>query len=91
MCQVYHMAPLFTSGVDTMQDKFILLPAVHADQARLLKIPQEISEMDAYRRVTSLIAAHQERTAQPAIQDMIDSLADEGFVEVPLIIGPHLS
>ncbi len=74
-----------------MEDRFILLPGQRPEETRLLRIPADYSDLDAYRRVTAIIARCQtDATEGGSIAPCLEALADDGFEEVDVVIGPHL-
>jgi hypothetical protein len=66
----------------------MLLPAKTAEQYRLLEIPSDYEEHEAYRHVTGIIAAVEEQDG--SIDDIIEALEIKGFVEVNVLLGPVL-
>lgn len=74
-----------------MAARYILLPGAAPDDAHLLRIPQDYSDVDAYRHITSVIARHQESAkGSEAARLSLEELSEQGFTEVKFILGPHL-
>ncbi|MBI1196219.1 MAG: hypothetical protein GC138_10285 [Gammaproteobacteria bacterium] len=73
-----------------MQDTFILLPAERPENAHLLRIPSDVLERDAFRLVTALAAEIEEGSGKDNARELLERLAEKGFTEVPLIVGPQL-
>ena len=74
-----------------MEERFMLLPGSGPEDTHLLRIPDDYSDLDAYRHVTAIIARCQEETDDgQSPHPCLEVLADEGFREVRVVIGPHL-
>lgn len=70
-----------------MQNKLMILPASEAKNIRLVRIPDDFEEHEAYRYVTALIAEIEENTKHSQ-QDIDDLLEDRSFEIVDFILGP---
>ena len=75
-----------------MEERFMLLPGSGPEDTHLLRIPDDYSDLDAYRHVTALIARCQEAAGGEARSPLpcLETLAEEGFGEVRVVIGPRL-
>jgi len=71
-----------------MERRLMLLPASTAEQCRLLEMPGDYEEHEAYRHVTGIIAAVEEQGG--SVDDIIEALEGKGFVEVKFLPGPEL-
>ncbi len=70
-------------------NNLMILPAdVHTD-IRLIKIPDDFEEHEAYRYVTGLIAKAEEE-ADYDWDDILDLLEERGFESVEFLLGPSL-
>jgi hypothetical protein len=73
-----------------MADNLMVLPAKHFEQVRLLKMPEDMEEHEAYRYATGIIADVEESNAGCSWEDVADALEERGFSEVDFILGPEL-
>jgi len=73
-----------------MQDKFMILPAKEASAIRLVRIPDDFEQHEAYRYATGLIAQIEEDNPDYGWEDIAAALEDQGFVPVDFILGPVL-
>ena len=71
-----------------MDGQLMLLPAGTAELSRLVEVPSDYEEHEAYRHVTGIIAAVEEQGG--SIDDVIEALEAKGFVEVSFLPGPEL-
>jgi len=79
------------TGHSAMPDSFILLPAQHPEDAHLLRIPSDVLERDAFRLVTAVAAEIQEGSGADNTRELLERLAEKGFTEVPLVVGPQIA
>ena len=70
-------------------NNLMILPAKDAKNIRLLQIPDDFEEHEAYRYVTGLIAKAEENTDYNW-DDISDLLEQKGFEIQEFILGPHL-
>ena len=70
--------------------RFMLLPSQDAEKVRLLSIPEDMEEHEAFRCATGVIAQAQED--QPGLDwdDLSDALEEFGFLNVEFILGPEI-
>lgn len=73
-----------------MTRALMILPARDPRGARLVRIPEDFEAQEAYRHVTGLIAAVEERYPDYTWEDIQPVLEDHGFEAVPFILGPPL-
>jgi len=67
----------------------MILPATEHENIRLIRIPDDFEEHEAYRYVTGLIAKAEEESDYDW-DDILDLLEERGFEAVDFIIGPSL-
>ena len=72
-----------------MSNNLMILPANKAADIRLIQIPEDIEEHEAYRYVTGLIAKVEEN-AEYSWEDVLDLLEERGFEAVDFTLGPSL-
>jgi hypothetical protein len=72
-----------------MNNKLMILPANEPANIRLIQIPDDFEEHEAYRYVTGLIAKVEEES-EYTWDDILDLLEERGFESVDFILGPSL-
>ena len=72
-----------------MSDNLMILPADKPENIRLIRIPDDFEEHEAYRHVTGMIAKVEEEPGYDW-DDILDMLEDHGFEAVEFILGPTL-
>ncbi|MDH5765910.1 MAG: hypothetical protein OEZ38_07835 [Gammaproteobacteria bacterium] len=72
-----------------MNNNLMILPASKHTGIRLIRIPEDIEEHEAYRYVTGLIAKVEEG-AEYNWDDILDLLEERGFEAVEFVLGPSL-
>lgn len=72
-----------------MSDNLMILPANKPENIRLIRVPDDFEEHEAYRYVTGLIAKVEEDSAY-SWDDILELLEDRGFESVDFILGPAL-
>jgi hypothetical protein len=72
-----------------MSDNLMILPADKHEDIRLIKIPDDFEEHEAYRYVTGLIAKAEEESDYDW-DDILDLLEERGFESVEFVLGPSL-
>jgi len=72
-----------------MSDNLMILPADEHEDIRLIRIPDDFEEHEAYRYVTGLIAKAEEETDY-TWEDILDLLEERGFESVEFVVGPSL-
>jgi len=73
-----------------MKSKLMILPAAGANAIRLLRVPDDFEEQEAYRHVTGVIARVEEESADYDWDDIAAELEAHGFEIVEFILGPGL-
>lgn len=73
-----------------MKTKLMILPAKDYKSIRAIHIPDDFEEQEAYRCVTSLIAAVEENNPNYDWDDIADLLEDNGFEPAQFVLGPAL-
>jgi len=66
----------------------MLLPSIHPELSHLLEIPDDYQEQEAFRHVTGIIAAVEERGG--TVDDIIEALEARGFRSLEFSLGPTL-
>lgn len=73
-----------------MHDKLMILPAKEASAIRLVRIPDDFEQHEAYRYATGVIAQIEEDNPDYGWEDIATALEDRGFEPVDFILGPGL-
>ena len=72
-----------------MNDNLMILPSKDSANIRLVQIPDDFEQHEAYRYVTGLIAKVEE-DPDYNLDDILDLLEDRGFESVEFVLGPSL-
>lgn len=72
-----------------MSSNLMILPANKYTNIRLIKMPEDIEEHEAYRYVTGLIAKVEE-SPEYSWDDVLDLLEERGFEAIDFVLGPSL-
>ena len=72
-----------------MNNDLMILPASKQENIRLIRIPDDLEEREAYRYVTGLIAKVEE-DSEYTWEDIQDLLEERGFEAVDFVLGPML-
>ena len=72
-----------------MNNNLMILPATDSKNIRLLRIPNDFEEHEAYRYVTGIIAQAEE-ISDYTWDDISDLLEQKGFETVEFTLGPLL-
>ncbi len=72
-----------------MNDHLMILPAKKPANIRLIQIPDDFEQQEAYRYVTGLIARVEE-DPDHTWDDIQDLLEERGFESVGFVLGPSL-
>ncbi|MDH5612463.1 MAG: hypothetical protein OEY66_08415 [Gammaproteobacteria bacterium] len=72
-----------------MSSNLMILPANKYTNIRLIKMPEDIEEHEAYRYVTGLIAKVEEGP-EYSWDDVLDLLEERGFEAIDFVLGPSL-
>ena len=73
-----------------MAPQLMILPSRDPRKTRLVRIPQDMEEHEAYRHATGLIAVLEEESPQYTSEQVLDVLEDHGFEPVDYVMGPEL-
>ena len=73
-----------------MSESLMILPSKNCTDIRLVRIPDEFEEHEAFRHVTGLIASVEEENPDYSWDDIAPLLEDRGFEPVPFVLGPAL-
>lgn len=72
-----------------MSNKLMILYANKPESIRLIQIPEDFEEHEAYRYVTGIIAKAEEESDY-TWDDVLDLLEERGFESVDFVHGPSL-
>jgi len=72
-----------------MSDHLMVLPANEAANIRLIQIPDDFEQHEAFRYVTGLIAKAEENSDY-TWDDILDLLEERGSESVDFVLGPSL-
>ena len=72
-----------------MNNNLMILPSKKPADIRLVQIPDDFEQHEAYRYVTGLIAKVEE-DPEYSLDDVLDLLEDRGFESVEFVLGPSL-
>jgi hypothetical protein len=72
-----------------MSNNLMILPSNKLTDIRLIQIPEDLEEHEAYRYVTGLIAKVEEGSDYNWA-DVLDLLEERGFEAVDFLLGPSL-
>ncbi len=72
-----------------MSNDLMILPANEPANVRLIRIPDDFEQHEAYRYVTGLIAKAEEESDY-TWDDILDLLEERGFEAVEFVLGPSL-
>lgn len=73
-----------------MSSTLMILPARDSSAIRLVRLPDDFEQHEAYRHVTGLIAQVEEDNPDYEWEDIATLLEDHGFEPVAFILGPAL-
>ena len=73
-----------------MSSRLMILPASDATLIRLIRVPDDFEEHEAFRHVTGLIASVEEENPAYDWDDIVAVLEDHGFEPVEFTLGPAL-
>lgn len=72
-----------------MNDNLMILPSKNPANIRLIQIPVDFEQHEAFRYVTGLIAKAEENEDY-TWDDIVDLLEERGFESVEFVLGPSL-
>jgi hypothetical protein len=73
-----------------MNGNLMILPAHEYQQIRLVKIPDDFEQHEAFRHVTGIIAAVEENNPDYQPDDIVAALEEHGIECVEFMLGPAL-
>ena len=73
-----------------MPGRLMVLPSNDPDRVRLVTVPQDMSDHEAYRYVTGLVSEVPREGEGDWIERVLDVLEDHGFESVAFVPGPPL-
>lgn len=73
-----------------MSTRIMLLPSRDSSKVRLIEVPEDLKEQEAYRHATGIIAAIEEKSPDWSWDDIEDALEEHGFRSIEFIMGPAL-
>jgi len=72
-----------------MSNNLMILPAAKPENIRLIQIPDDFEEHEAYRYVTGLIAKAEE-DSDYTWDDILELLEERGFEAIDFVLGPSV-
>ncbi len=73
-----------------MTTRLMLLHSQDPEKTRLVTVPEDFEEHEAFRHVTGLIAEVQEDNPEWDWEDLLEALEPHGFAPVEFMAGPSL-
>lgn len=73
-----------------MSARLMILPACAQEKIRLVRIPRDMEEHEAYRHATGVISRVEEQNPDYQWQEIEDALDEHGFETVAFVLGPAL-
>lgn len=70
--------------------KLMVLPSKDAAAIRIVQIPEDQEEHEAYRHVVGLISEVEKNNPEYTWEDIAAELEDHQYIAVDFILGPHL-
>lgn len=70
--------------------KLMVLPANDVTAIRVIQVPDDFEEHEAYRHVVGLIAKIEEENPDYSWDEIAAELEEHEFIPVEFILGPHL-
>ncbi len=74
-----------------MGERLLLLPSGEFGKIRLVNVPNDVDEHEAFRNATGVIALVEESNPNHSLEDIEDALEEHGFELVNFILGPELA
>ncbi|KPK37240.1 MAG: hypothetical protein AMJ69_12125 [Gammaproteobacteria bacterium SG8_47] len=72
-----------------MSAPLMILPSHDFSRIRLVRVPDDIEEHEAFRHATGLIATLEEQRPNCTADQIVEVLEDHGFVPVDFVLGPE--
>ncbi|MEJ2528569.1 MAG: hypothetical protein P8Z39_00430 [Gammaproteobacteria bacterium] len=73
-----------------MSDRLLLLPSAEYGKIRLVRVPNDVDDHEAFRNVTGIVASLEEGKPECSLEDIEDALEEHGFQLVNFLLGPEL-
>jgi len=73
-----------------MNSTLMVLPAKDSNAIRVVRVPSDFEEHEAFRHVTGLIASVEEENPNYGWDDILEVLEDHGFEPLSFTLGPAL-
>lgn len=73
-----------------MSETLMILPARDATRIRLVRIPSDFEQHEAFRHVTAIIGGLEETHPGYGWDELAEELEAQGFVPVEFVLGPEL-
>ncbi len=73
-----------------MSERLLLLPSTEYGKIRLVRVPNDVDEHEAFRNVIGIIASLEEEKPDRSLEDIEDALEEHGFQLVKFFLGPEL-
>ena len=73
-----------------MHKNLMVLPSKDFSSIKIVTIPEDMDQHEAFRNATGLIASFQENSANRSYDELEDMLEEKGFSCVEYILGPEL-
>ncbi len=70
--------------------RLMVLPAKDVEAIRVVQIPEDLEEHEAFRHVVGLIAKAEENNPDYNWDDIAAELEDHQYIPLEFILGPHL-
>jgi transcriptional regulator of aromatic amino acid metabolism len=67
----------------------MVLPSKAFEQIRLVQIPDDVAEQEAFQHATGVIASVEEKAGY-SLEDIVDALEEHGFYLVDYQLGPEI-
>lgn len=72
-----------------MSAKYMVLPSPEFSRIRLVTIPEDVAEQEAFQHATGVIASVEEKSGY-TLEDIEDALEAHGFELVDCLVGPEI-
>ena len=73
-----------------MGSRLMVLPAAQAAGIKVVSIPEDIQEQEAFRHATGIISQVEESNPDYRWEDIEDALEEHGFRLLPFQLGPSI-
>lgn len=73
-----------------MECNIMVLPSIHPEKTRVLRIPADMDRKEAFRYATGVIAESEECSPDCDWDEIEDALNEHGFETLDFVLGPFL-